>query len=473
MRKSIRWRLTLWNTLALAVVLIGVVVLVYGLVSYSLYGQLDRNLQGAVQLLEQDERIAGDREKRLLYWLEEFKEHLNLVGVIYSPDGGVLAKTTELAGDAVPPSPRNATTQLRFRTIVVPIMGRQRLGEARLRLAGHDCIVVVMASLDEVDRELGRLLAALTATVPVALLVSLALGYWLARKALAPMERLRNETEAITIERLDQRLPIENQQDEVGRLAGTINDMIGRLERSFGEIRRFTADASHELRTPITVIRTEAEVALVKPLTLQEHQQLLGSILEECERLTQLTDQLLTLAREDAGQSRREHQPLDLTQLLEQVADTMRPLTEARRQHFEVALDGPAPMDGDESRLRQVFYNLIGNACKYTPEEGTITVRLEATRTAATVTVSDTGIGIPPEHLPHVFERFYRVDKARTRADGGTGLGLSIARSIITAHGGTIDLTSSPGQGTTCTVSLPLSEDKAWPSQGESSVKPI
>jgi heavy metal sensor kinase len=254
---------------------------------------------------------------------------------------------------------------------------------------------------------------------------------------------------------LYRRLPIANAHDELGRLTQTINAMIARLERSFLEIRRFTADASHELRTPLTIIRTEAEVALDKQLSPPEHRDLLGGILEECERLTRLIDQLLALAREDAGGGAAAMHALDLSSLVQQVAEDMRPLAEARGLSLVVAVDGPLPICGDELRLRQVCYNLLDNAIKYTPAGGTIALRAERKDQAVIITIQDTGIGIPPEHLPHVFDRFYRVDKARSRAEGGTGLGLSIAQSIVAAHGGRIELISAPGQGTTGIVTLP------------------
>jgi heavy metal sensor kinase len=239
-------------------------------------------------------------------------------------------------------------------------------------------------------------------------------------------------------------------------LTQTINAMIARLERSFLEIRRFTADASHELRTPLTIIRTDVEVALDKHLSPEEYRDLLGSILEECERLTRLIEQLLALAREDAGAGATAFQALDLSALIEQVVEDMRPLAEARGLALLIAVNARLSIAGDESRLRQVFYNLLDNAIKYTPEGGAIAVRAQWADRIPVVTVRDTGIGIPPEHLPHVFDRFYRVDKARSRAQGGTGLGLSIARGIIEAHGGHIELASTPGQGTTCIVTLPL-----------------
>jgi heavy metal sensor kinase len=269
------------------------------------------------------------------------------------------------------------------------------------------------------------------------------------------VDQLRRLTEEISAERLNRRLPIANPTDEMGRLTKTINAMIARLERSFAEIRRFTADASHELRTPLTAIRTETEVALGKSLTTTDYHFLLGSILEECQRLTRLTDQLLTLCREDAGKMPPLREPVDLTRLVEVVVETMRPLAEVKRLQIDTAGNGPLRIHGDATRLRQVFYNLLDNAIKYTPEGGKIEIQLGKSNHAAVVRLRDTGIGIAPEHLPHVFDRFYRVDKARSREEGGTGLGLSIVQSIVTAHGGRIEMSSSPGQGTICTVILP------------------
>ena len=188
----------------------------------------------------------------------------------------------------------------------------------------------------------------------------------------------------------------------------------------------------------------------------QDDQQLLGSILEECDRLTRLTDQLLTLSREDAGVARQARDQVDLAALAQGVVETMRLLAESKGLRLRIDDQGPVLVRGDEARLRQVFFNVIDNAIKYTPKGGTIEVSVEANTHAARVTVQDTGIGIPAEHLPRVFDRFYRVDKARSQDQGGTGLGLTIARSIVLAHGGKMELASTVGQGTTCAVTLPL-----------------
>jgi heavy metal sensor kinase len=455
MRLSIRWRLTLWNTLALAVVLLGFSLLVYAMLRHAFYEPIDRTLLAEQAQLQHDERLAGQPAERLRYWIDEFMEHDKNYCVAYDSAGQIYARTPELAADSIPPAPGQAD-EPRFSTRTLPIIGRQRVLTTRWHAGSTELTVVHLAPLAEVDRELQELLVVLCTAVPMVLVLSGGLAYLLARKALAPMEHLHRMTARITADRLDHRLPVTNANDELGHLAQTINDMIARLERSFTEVRRFTADASHELRTPLTALRTEVEVALSKPAEAVDRQNLLGSILEECERLTRLTEQLLALAREDGGIIQQVYQPLDLTALILAVVETMRPLAEAKELRLHQQGVDSMIMRGDEVRLRQVFYNLLDNAIKYTPEKGEIDVNLERRGHEAIVVLRDTGIGIPAEHLPHVFERFYRVDKSRSRAEGGTGLGLSIAHRIVTAHGGRIELDSAPGRGTLCTVALPL-----------------
>jgi heavy metal sensor kinase len=459
MTLSIRWRLTLWNTLGLGVMLLIFAALVYALLRHALYEQIDRRLLDAVRQVEQDPRMATAPDERLRYWIYEWKEHENLFAVVYDAEGKVRFRTEELAADSIPPATAAAAGEPRLHDKDIPILGEQRVLESVLPLGDRPSTVVIMAELEDVNHELVELRTVLVTAVPIMLLLSGGLGYALARKALEPMGRLRRSTEEITADRLDRRLPVVNPRDELGRLTETFNALIGRLQRSFAEIRRFTADASHELRTPLTAIRTEAEVALAKPMGLAEHQQLLGSILEECGRLTRLTDQLLALAREDARASGPVRDPVDLATLVADVAETMRPLAEAKGLALAVKAHGPLSVRGDATRLREVFFNILDNAIKYTPEGGEVEVRANREGPDAVVAVRDTGVGIPAEHLPHVFDRFYRVDKARSRAEGGTGLGLSIAQSIAAAHGGRIELSSTPGQGTTCMVSLPAAPE--------------
>jgi heavy metal sensor kinase len=457
MRLSIRWRLTLWNTLALAVVLLGFAGLLYGLLRHALYEQADRKLVNGLRQIEDDHRLNADADGRLRYWMYELHEHDAIFAIVYGPDGKVRGRTEELAETSIPAAPVVTGAEPILTDMAVPALGRQRVLDGRLRIGEEDYTVRLMASLAETDRELAELLAAVVIAVPVALAFSGAAGYLLARKALAPVEHLQRQAREVTADRLDRRLPVANPGDELGRLTDTINDMIGRLERSFAEVRRFTADASHELRTPLTALRAEVELALRRQALPEEQERVLGSILEECQWLTRLTDQLLTLSRDDAGLGQRSDEPLDLTALVRDAAETMRPLAEEKGLQLQVEDGRPLQISGDAGRLRHVLYNVIDNAIKYTPAGGKVEIRIEERGGSAIVTIGDTGVGISPEHLPRVFDRFYRVDKARSREQGGTGLGLSIARSIVQAHGGTIELESTLGQGTTCTVTLPRS----------------
>jgi two-component system, OmpR family, heavy metal sensor histidine kinase CusS len=450
MALNIRWRLTLWNLLTLAIVLLAFSALVYGLVARSLYQRLDHTL------LSELEELEHKPDQNLSHWISEAKEHENISSIVYDSDGKVYERTEELPMASVEAFPRPAGAAQHFADVALPILGRQRSLTSSFRSGDRQFTIALLASLDEVDRELAQLLRVLGTAVPIALIGAGAFGYLLARKSLAPMKRLHRLTAEITVDRLDHRLPVDNADDELGQLTQTINAMIGRLERSVAEIRRFTADASHELRTPLTAIRTEAEIALRKPLDTQGYHDLLGSILEECDRLTRMTEQLLTLAREDAGNKRLDVEPVDLGSLLDSVVETMRPLAEVKEIRLTCEGNIKTQVSGEASRLRQVFCNLLDNAIKYTPEGGIVEVQFEEVDHFARVIVRDSGIGIAPEHLPRVFDRFYRVDKARTRAEGGTGLGLSIAQSIVAAHGGRIELASTRDEGTMCTVFLPM-----------------
>jgi heavy metal sensor kinase len=455
MRLSLRWRLTLWNVAGLAVVLGGFAALVYGLLAHAHYERIDRQLLTEFRELQNDQRPTQEGRTRLRHWIAELKEHENCFCIVYDGQGQVFERTEELSADSVAGVAPDNSGEPRLGDRTVPLLGRQRVLTGSPWAGDRPFTAALMSPLEEVDQELSLLRAALLLAIPAVLAAAGGWGYLMARKALAPMDRLRRSTEEITASRLDRRLPVANVHDELGRLTQTVNAMIARLEQSFAEIRRFTADASHELRTPLAVIRTEAEVALTRPLDPAEYRSLLGSILEECERLTRLTEQLLALAREDVGVD-RPAEPLDLSAVVRGVVEDLRPLAEARGVQLCADANGALPARGDPLRLRQVFLNVVDNAIKYTPPGGDVAVRVHPDEGQAVVTVRDTGIGIAPEHLRQVFERFYRVDKGRSREQGGTGLGLSIARSIVAAHGGRIELTSTPGQGTTCTVRLPV-----------------
>ena len=451
MGMSIRRRLTLWNALAFAAVLVGFAALVYLLVARSLRQQADRTAETAFRLLETDARLATNTDARVRYWVHEFDEHMGVPAGVYRPDGTPVEVHPKLADHfaGAPPGPVARLTH------TDPAGDRWAVATQSVRAGDRELVVLLLVPLKEGDAELVLLARVLAAAVPLALLVSAGVAYLLARKALAPVDALRRSAEAITADRLHERLPVPNPDDELGKLAATVNAMIERLERSFAEVRRFTADASHELRTPLTAIRVEAEAALDRVATTEEYRALVGSVLEECGRMARLTDQLLALAREDAGVAHGGPVPVDLGGLVGGVAEALRPVVEAKRLALVAELATGVVVCGDPVRLRQVAMNLIDNAAKYTPEGGSIRVTVGRADGRAVFTVADTGEGIPAEHLPRVFDRFYRVDKARSREMGGTGLGLAIAKSVVAAHGGVIELTSAVGVGTTVTVTLP------------------
>jgi heavy metal sensor kinase len=449
MALSIRWRLTLWNVLTLALGFLGFGGLVYVLLERALYQGIDRSLLTEMQELEHKPDVD------LAYWIKEAKEHENILCVAYDANGQVYERTEEMPAESVDALSPTSKVEKQFTDMNLPVLGRYRELTSPVRLGDRWLYIVLLSSLEEVDRELNQFFGVLITAVPLALALAGGFGYFLTRKALAPMKTLHRLAAEITVDRLDRRLPVLNQGDELGQLTQTINAMVARLEKSVSEIRRFTADASHELRTPLTAIRTEAEVALRMPMSVADHQQLLGSILEECERLTRMTEQLLTLAREDAGVGQAGSQIIDINSLLDNAVETIRPVADGKGVSLRYEGKENNQVRGDSTRLRQVFINLLDNAIKFTPQGGGVVLRCEGENHDVRISVHDTGEGILEEHLSRVFDRFYRVDKARSREMGGTGLGLSIAQTIVNAHGGKIELESAPGQGTTCVVTLP------------------
>jgi heavy metal sensor kinase len=295
---------------------------------------------------------------------------------------------------------------------------------------------------------------------PIAVLLAGVGGYALARKALAPIDSMATQAKKISAERLGDRLSIENPEDELGKLGTVFNGMLGRLQAAFDQLRRFTADASHELRTPLTAIRSVGEVALQDERSPAEYRDVIGSMLEEVDRLTRLAESLLALSRADTGHVQLQREDISLLRLAKEASSVVEVLAEEKRQRIDIEGDTDLLISVDRLILRQVIVNLLDNAIKYSPPGSRILVRVQSERNKQVfLDVIDQGPGIPNEHQPYVFDRFYRVDKARTRGWGGTGLGLSITRWAVEAHGGGITLESEEGHGSTFRISLPLAKD--------------
>jgi len=318
----------------------------------------------------------------------------------------------------------------------------------------------IIAARDEMPlRQTLWTLAVIMATaIPCAVGLAVIGGYLLAGRVLAPVGAMADTAQRITAESLDARLPVSNSADEFGRLASVFNETLARLDTAFEQLRRFTADASHELRTPLTAIRSVGEVALQRSLSPEAYREVIGSMLEEVDRLTRLVENLLLLTRAEAGRIPLTRATVDLRELVAGVADGLRVLTEEKNQELTVELGGPVAVECDATVLRQGITNLLHNAIKFTPNKGVIRVAARsATNGGAVIEVEDSGPGIPTAHQERVFERFYRVDQARSRDTGGMGLGLAIARWAVEANGGRIELESVAGQGTLFRVVLPRS----------------
>lgn len=292
---------------------------------------------------------------------------------------------------------------------------------------------------------------------PLVFLLAAGVGYWLSRRALAPVDQLTRTARTVSGSNLSGRLEKLHTGDELQRLSDTLNEMLDRIEVAFRRVSQFTADASHELRTPISLIRTEAELALRRSRDAEEYRTALGHIQAETERTTHLLEQLLALARADSGRETLEIGPLDPRILVQQVADAWGNVVRARGLEFsaEITTEDVSVL-GDESALRRVLEILLDNALKYSSEAGSVRLRLAKAGECAVVSVEDRGVGIPANEREKIFERFYRVDKARSHTLGGSGLGLSIARWIVQQHGGAISVKSKVGEGSVFEVTLPL-----------------
>ncbi len=372
--------------------------------------------------------------------------------VYSSPSRGEAAIDPAVVGD--PHWPVRAEER---RTIPLP-QGRSMV------LAGHKFqasdgkvyLVEAGAPLDSVQSDSRKWLMFLAAMLPIVGSIALGGGYFLVKRALTPVDRISASAERISSHNLGERLPVAQTGDELERLSIALNLMIHRLDDSFQHSRRFVADASHELRTPLTILRGELETFVSEPELPPDWRERLNTALEEVVRLSHIVEGLFSISRLDAGEAAAERAKFDLAQLAASTADQMSLLAEDKNLRVICNATRGVWVEGDRARLKQVIVNLLDNAIKYTPGGGTVTLGVSARDNKAILEVTDTGIGIPAEALPRLFERFFRVDKARSREQGGAGLGLSIVKSICTAHQGTVEACSTPGAGSTFRVTLPL-----------------
>ncbi len=341
---------------------------------------------------------------------------------------------------------------------VTAIMGDQHLmiRATPVSTVSGDYLVELGVSLDPVDAVLNRLLDLLAVLLPVLTVCAAGGGYWLVNRALRPVDRLSQTAEQMSLQNLTLRLPVVPSGDALERLALSLNNMLGRLLDSVQTSRRFLADASHELRTPLTVIKGELqELAGASSLTQADLHERVGSVLEEVSRLEHLVSGLLVLSRLDAGEPQRDWADVDLAELVSSTAEQMRLMADDRGIEIDLSALTKTFVHGDRARLKQIIVNLLDNAIRFTKRGGNVWLRTATENTGSVLEVSDTGVGIPSVSIPHVFDRFFRVDEARSREDGGAGLGLSIVKSICTVHGAEIEIESRVEAGSCFRVTFP------------------
>jgi heavy metal sensor kinase len=454
-RLPVRARLTAWSVLLLAVLLAAVGSFLLLRLRADLVAEVDKVL---------DTQAAG-----ILTDFDGGLEALPGASVAGLPRGQTVAQLLSPGGQVRARAGASAPT----RPLLTPAMVRQVLDGQQLRAEvrpgpngaryrvlalgrtqrGTPTVLAVAAPLTDVDRSIERLRLLLLVAGPIALVLAGGGGWLLARAALRPVDRMTEQAEAIGADRLHDRVSVPGAADELAHLARTLNGMLDRIEHGVVEQRRFVADASHELRTPLAVMRAELEVALRADDPAADASEVLASAAEEVARMSKIVDDLLTLAHRDENSLELLLIPVDLGEIATEVAGQLRPLAEEGGVRLVVEA-APVPIVADQARVTQVVTNLVDNAVKYTGAGGSVRVRVWE-EAGGRLAVADTGPGIGPDDLPRVFDRFFRLDAARTRARGGSGLGLAICKELVEAHGGRIWAESVPGAGSTFAIALP------------------
>jgi len=483
---SVRVRLTLWYTAVLAVVLIALSLVTYFIFWQSTVRRTDADLAELsnaflttldAEINDQSGPDAFKLAAQVAITEHRFRDH---IFAIFDAKGTLVVSSQDvpLAAQAVDSAPAELLSSVSFhrfldaasssdRTFgkVLGNKGGYRAYARRFSSGGKAGTLAILQSLHAQQEMLEEVTATFAWMIPIALLLASGGGYFLARKSLAPVVAMSSQAGRIGAANLHERLAVQNERDELGHLATSFNDLLDRLNQSFERQQRFMADASHELRTPVAIMRGEAEVALSqKARSAEEYRESLDALHDEAERLTNIVEDLFTLTRADAGQYPIQPREFYLDELVAECVHSARTLALAKKisLHFEEAVE--SPIHADESLIRRMILNVLDNAIKYTLEGGRVTVSCRRTGNDFALSITDTGPGIPAEIQPRIFERFFRADKARSRSgndDGGAGLGLSISRWIGEAHHGRLELTRSDSTGSTFTAYLPVKQPSA------------
>jgi heavy metal sensor kinase len=459
---SVRVQLTLWYVAAMIVVLAVYAAAVFVSVSRGLSDSLNQRLRGDFQW---EAALVDQRPDGSVTWFEPdgFGDEDRPWLQVWSHDGQLLYQSSEARRRPVPESAALARQAMQkddsiatVATDTVPVRILSNSGKIRSKdPAAMPVVIQIARSEAPMRQQLNELALILVLGLPLGVAAAGLGGYTLARRALAPVERMTDRARTITAERLSDRLPVHNPDNEMGRLATVFNETLGRLEASFEQMRRFTGDVSHELRTPLTAIRSVGEVGLREHRDEAAYRAIIGSMLEEVDRLSGLVDRLLTLSRAESGPSKLSVEVVDLRELAEDVVNYLGVLAEEKRQSLTVESDGTPRGVGDRLVLRQSLINLVDNAIKYTPAGGEIRIHVADTPSGPSIDVIDTGPGIIPEVRTRIFDRYDRGGNQRSDDIGGSGLGLAIAKWAVEVNGGQLSLENTHGTGSTFRITLP------------------
>ncbi len=446
MKGSIRAKITLWFISVLFGVLLMFSALSYVILKKSLINGVDSKLRG----------LAAYFSKRVVEPGEVFLQFLDRTGALKPKEGSIRNAVIPISLRSLRRAKKGMLTFETIRGVDGSVL---RVVTYPFRNFGspYYSVVQVATPMERINETMKTFLFIILITVPISVLFSALGGILITDRVLSPVKEMTKAARRISSENLSERLDVKG-NDELSELASTFNDMIERLERSFNRIKEFSADVSHELRTPLTALKGQIEVALLRDRSKEEYRGVLESSLDEIERLTKVVNGLLTLSRGETGKIFLERERVHLEELVAEVVSQIYPMMEERNISFDLERDGEDVILGDRNLLKQAFLNLVENAVKYNVEGGSVTVEIQGSDGCVILRVRDTGVGIPEDEVPRIFEKFYRVEKSRARSVGGAGLGLSIVKWIVDAHGGKIEVESVLGKGTSFTVSFPKGE---------------
>ena len=458
--RSLRFRLAVWYFCTVAAICSmaagGYWLAIRAALNHALDQGLRYRLIGLRQFLEDIEPSGNQKIASRLNGISKLGDLYQVFGA----NGVLIAESHGLARHWVPlRPPRELGFEIRYETGGTegfPL----RLAWQRVTIGGQSLILGAADPQRKYQGVLSAFTSILLLSMPLILAVATVCGLWLGRRALAPVARITDDAQAITESNLSARLAVPDSKDELQQLSETLNEMLDRIEQSFARTKQFTADASHELRAPMTLIHTAAEYSLRRERSREELVESLQKILRESQRTTVLVDDLLLLARGDAGREPAELESIDAGPLLRELGEQATGMAAAKGIKVSVELGEEAlPVRANEAKLRRLLVILLDNALKFTPSDGKVTLAGGTDATGVTISVADTGAGISQEDLPHVFERFWRADKVRSREAGGTGLGLAIARQIAEQHGSSLVVESAVGRGSVFALRLTKAAD--------------